>query len=349
VVVLGIAGVIALWPRDHAAVPPATRPPAAADRAAVVQDDAELAGARARAALADCPAPPTAASPGPTSGRWPVRPALSLLAAALLLTACSGTGPNASPTAPPASTVEFEHVHGLGVDPADVTVYVATRDGLFRSTGGELIRTGDSARDLMGFTITGPGAFLSSGHPTPTEDVPNPLGIVESHDRGATWTTLSLAGEVDFHALEVTGDTVYGYDATNAVVRASADEGRTWETRARLDALDIAADPADPTRVLATVQGGVAMSRDGGRSFAAPTGPQLTYLSWAPNGTVYGLDLDSGLFASTDGGTTWKQTGTTGGGRPQALTAVSENELLIATSRSVYRADSAGRSIAAIG
>ena len=278
-----------------------------------------------------------------------VRPALSLLAAALLLTACSATSSGQRSTGAPASVAELEHVHSVGVDPADGTVYVATHEGLFRSTEGRLVRTNDSGRDLMGFTITGPGTFLSSGHPGPDEDAPKPLGIVQSHDTGATWTALGLAGEVDFHALEVTGTTVYGYDATNAVLRVSADGGRSWDTRARLAALDIAADPADPTRVLASVQGGVAVSRDGGRSFAAPTGPQLTYLSWAPNGTVYGLDVNTGIFASTDVGASWQQTGTTPGGRPQALTALSGNELLIATASDLYRSDRAGRKIASVG
>lgn len=293
--------------------------------------------------------PETVSCPSDLFRRWRVRPALSLLAAALLLTACSGTSSGPSPTNAPAAVTELEHVHGVGIDPADGTVYVATHDGLFRSTDGRLVRTNDSGRDLMGFTITGPGTFLSSGHPGPAEDAPNPLGIVKSRDTGATWTTLGLAGEVDFHALEVTGTTVYGYDATNRVLRVSADGGRSWDTRARLTALDIAADPADPTRVLASVQGGVAVSRDGGQSFAAPTGPQLTYLSWAPNGTVYGLDMNAGIFASTDGGATWQQTGTTPGGRPQALTAISGNELLIATANGLYRSDSASRRIASIG
>lgn len=278
-----------------------------------------------------------------------VRSTLILLAAALLLTACSGTSGGQTPAGAPASGAKLEHVHGVGVDPADGTVYVATHDGLFRSTGGRLVRTSDSGRDLMGFTITGSGAFLSSGHPGPDEDAANPLGVVKSRDAGATWTTLGLAGEVDFHALEVTGTTVYGYDATNGVLRASADGGRNWDTRAQLAALDIAADPADPTRVLASVQGGVGVSRDSGQSFAAPTGPQLSYLSWAPNGTVYGLDMNTGIFASTDGGVTWQRTGTTSGGRPQALVALSGNELLIATASDLYRADSGGQRIASIG
>ncbi|MBW0106384.1 exo-alpha-sialidase [Pseudonocardia sp. KRD-291] len=288
--------------------------------------------------------------------------ASAALVAALGLTACSTATPeqsggasgqpgDASGSAAAGSTAaaQFGHVHGMGMDPAAGVVYVATHHGLFRSTGGALARVGDSGRDLMGFTVAGPGILLSSGHPGPGEQGPNPLGVIESRDAGETWTELGLGGSVDFHALEIGADAVYGYDATNGVLRASPDGGRNWETRGELVALDIAAAPSDPTRVLATVPGGVASSADGGRSFGAPTGPQLTNLSWANDGVVYGISLDGRLFASADRGASWQQTGAAPGGRPQALTAIADpgasTDLLIATSGGLYRSQDAGRSV----
>ena len=275
------------------------------------------------------------------------RPPRALLGAAVLalasvLTGCSLSGPGAATGGPPgAAELPYEHVHGLGVDPADGAVYVATHDGLFRIDANGLQRAGTTGRDLMGFTITGPGTFLSSGHPGPGEQVAAPLGMLQSIDAGTSWTTLGLAGEVDFHALEVSAGLVFGYDATNQVLRVSDDGGRSWQTRAALQALDIAADPANPTVVLATVEGGVAVSRDGGRSFAAPTGPQLAYLSWAADGTVYGLGVEGSVFASGDGGASWTATGIVPGGRPQALTAA-DGALLAATAGGVYRSGDRG-------
>lgn len=268
----------------------------------------------------------------------------TLIAALVTLTlvGCSSEGTGQTPAGTSSSGPVFVHVHGLGVDPADGAVYVASHDGLFRTRSDGLQLVGAAGRDLMGFTVAGSGTFLSSGHPGPGEQVLNPLGLVESRDGGATWTTLSLAGEVDFHALDVSSDTVYGYDATNRVLRASTDGGHSWESRAALPALDIAVDPSDPTGVLATVQGGVAASRDGGRTFSAPTGPQLAYLSWAPDGIVYGIGLDSALFTSTDGGMNWQQLGVVPGGRPQALTAT-KDALLAATAGGVYRSGDRGR------
>lgn len=268
-----------------------------------------------------------------------LRTATTLVLAAAAVAACS---PSAPAPGSSAGGPEFAHVHGVGVDPADGTVYVATHDGLFRTGPDGLVPAGAPGRDLMGFTIAGPGTLLSSGHPAPDDTLPNPIGLARSTDRGVTWTPVSLTGEVDFHALEIAAGSVFGYDATHGLLRVSADGGRTWEDRAQLRALDIAADPSDGQRVLATVQGGVARSTDGGRTFAEPVGPQLAYVSWAEDGTVSGLDLGSTLHTSTDGGSTWTPSGTLpGGGRPQAVTATPDG-LLAANGSGVFRSTDGG-------
>lgn len=266
-------------------------------------------------------------------------------AAVVALAGCAGPGGSSDSAA---AEPVFAHVHGLGVDPADGAVYVASHDGLFRSGPAGLVPAGATGRDLMGFTIAGPGTFLSSGHPAPGDDLPQPLGLVESRDGGVSWTPLSLTGEVDFHALEAVSGSVFGYDATNGLLRVSGDGGRSWEDRAALEALDIAVDPADPDRVLATVAGGVAASTDGGRTFTAPTGPQLAYLSWGPDGTVSGLDLDGAVFTSSDRGSAWQRVGAGPGGRPQAVTAV-DGALLAATANGVFRSEDGGVTFSDIG
>lgn len=268
-----------------------------------------------------------------------------LPAVVVVLAGCAGPGGSSENTA--AGPV-FAHVHGLGVDPADGAVYVASHDGLFRSGPAGLIPAGAAGRDLMGFTIAGPGTFLSSGHPAPGDDLPQPLGLVESRDGGVSWSPLSLTGEVDFHALEAVSGTVFGYDATNGLLRASVDGGRSWEDRAALEALDITANPAGPDRVLATAAGGVAASTDGGRTFTAPTGPQLAYLAWGPDGKVYGLDLDGAVFTSSDRGSTWQRVGAGPGGRPQAVSAV-DGALLAATTNGVFRSEDGGVTFSDIG
>lgn len=263
--------------------------------------------------------------------------------------ACGGPAQPASGTSSVGAEPVFAHVHGLGVDPADGRTYVATHHGLFRAgADGRLEPVDTVGRDLMGFTVAGPRMFLSSGHPGPGEDVADPLGLVRSTDGGQTWSAVSLAGEVDFHALEVSAGTVFGLDAGRQVLRASTDGGATWQDRAALPALDIAVDPREPASVLATVRGGVSASHDGGATFMSPTGPQLAFVSWAPDGAVYGLGLDGGLHASEDAGLTWRRVGGVPGGRPQAITGLGGGHVIAATAGGIHESRDGGRTFTRI-
>jgi len=105
-----------------------------------------------------------------------------------------------------AAGVEVAHVHGLGVDPQDGTLYAGTHHGLIRvPEQGEPTRVADRVQDFMGFTVVGPRHYLASGHPGEGQGGPSSLGLIESTDGGQTWNSVSLAGEADFHVLE--GDT----------------------------------------------------------------------------------------------------------------------------------------------
>lgn len=57
------------------------------------------------------------------------------------------------------------HVHGLGVDPQDGDLYLASHFGVFRVVDGEPERVADRWQDTMGFAVVGSGHFLASGHP----------------------------------------------------------------------------------------------------------------------------------------------------------------------------------------
>ncbi|HEX5568452.1 MAG TPA: exo-alpha-sialidase [Streptomyces sp.] len=276
----------------------------------------------------------------------PVRFRSTIAAAALLttlLTGCSGDSEKpSSAERSPASGAGTEHVHGLGVNPGDGRLYVATHHGVIAvDDDGSSKRMGDTA-DYMGFTVIGADTFLGSGHPAEGSDEPANRGLIESTDAGKTWKTLSLAGEADFHALEHAHGTIYGYDSTNGLLRVSED-GEDWDDRAELAALDIAVSPTDPDTVLATTQGGVARSTDGGETFADGDGRVLAYLSWAEQEALYGIDLDGVLHRSTDGGKNWAKAGTVPGGQPQALTAVGSDHVLAATADGVYESEDGGK------
>ncbi|MEU8850093.1 F510_1955 family glycosylhydrolase [Streptomyces sp. NPDC048564] len=270
----------------------------------------------------------------------PAAGAATALALALTLAACSDDGDGANPTgSSTASGTTVSHIHGLGLDPADQRLYVATHEGVYAPDAkGEPKLVGDSKDDFMGFTVAGEETFYASGHPTTGGN----KGLIKSSDAGKTWKSLSLSGESDFHALDFAHGTVYGYDSTNGLVRTTKD-GVFWKEGARLEALDIAVSPADPGVVLATTADGVARSSDGGKTFAQGKEPVMAYLSWTAKDAVYGIDTSGSLNRSTDGGSTWKNVSTVPGGQPQALTAVGADHVLAATQSGVFESKDGGK------
>jgi len=121
------------------------------------------------------------------------------------------------------------HVHG-GVSTGE-DLLVATHDGLHRvdTTTGVTSRVGGSRDDYMALGGDSNQGLVASGHPGPGSNAANPLGLVASSDGGATWTTMSLGGEVDFHALTARGSEVVGWD-TRGPLLWSSDRGRTWSS-----------------------------------------------------------------------------------------------------------------------
>jgi len=207
------------------------------------------------------------------------------------------------------STVALTHVHGLGVNPADGTLYVATHDGLYQlSADGQARLVGDGRQDTMGFTIAGPNQFLASGHPAPGQAGPPHLGLIESGDGGLTWTTRSLAGQADFHALRFRHNTVYGYISTTGQLITSTDKV-TWQTRANVSLRDFDVSPAAPNTLLATTETGLQRSTDGGSTWVPAGGPPLLLLAWQTPDRLWGLSTTGDILRSADGGSSWNATG----------------------------------------
>ncbi|WP_112467677.1 F510_1955 family glycosylhydrolase [Streptomyces triticisoli] len=261
--------------------------------------------------------------------------------ASLVLAACgngsSGAGRSPGVSAAPEA---LSHVHGLGVDPADGRVYVATHDGLYTVAEGQKPRlVGDRKDDFMGFTVTGKSTFVASGHGAPGSGRPGNLGLIETKDAGRTWTSRSLSGEADFHSLDSAKGTVYGYESGR--IRVSTDL-KNWDDRATLEALDLAVSPAGD-KLLATTAEGVVISTDSGRTFGKGSGQVQAFLSWPAENSLFGIDVSGKLSSSADGGKTWKELTTVPGGQPQALTAVNADHILAATMTGVYESRDGGK------
>lgn len=247
---------------------------------------------------------------------------------ALGLTAgCSDEKPQHSPQ-------QFGHVHGLGVNPADQTLYAATHAGVFAIKGGSAHLIANRRQDTMGFTVAGPDEFLASGHPA-SMNKPNPLGLIKSDDAARTWSAVDFAGERDFHAIDVAGPRVYAYSAdTGTLVRSHTDG--SWKTVARVGLLDIAVDPNEPDRVLATsYEGDLVSYRVGSAPVAMDEAPVLGIVDWSPGGDLVGAGRAGKIWVSRDAGKTWRPRGDIPG-TVEALT-VKTATWYAATSDGIYQ------------
>jgi len=227
----------------------------------------------------------------------------------------------------PAATGEpgVSHVHGLGLNPGDGALIVATHYGSFRipPDGDEAERIGDSFQDTMGFTVAGPDNFLGSGHPDAQgvrDGQPGRLGLIESIDGGVTWASLSLSGEVDFHGLAFAHDQVYGLDSGTGRFMVSTDR-TDWETRATVDLFGFAVDPGDAERIVGVGADGLVESIDGGRRWAAAEGPPLVTVSWDATAGLWGADPGGAVWRYDQSG--WERAGALAG-PPQAFLATSD-------------------------
>ncbi|MEU1801570.1 F510_1955 family glycosylhydrolase [Streptomyces sp. NPDC019937] len=272
-----------------------------------------------------------------------VQVATTAVALGLTLAACSGDDGDTDSSA---AVTTVSHIHGLGLDPSDQRLYVATHEGIYTPDAkGDPTLVGDSKDDFMGFTVARSKTFYASGHPASGADGPGNKGLIKSTDAGRTWKSLSLSGKSDFHALDYAHGTVYGYDSTGGLLRTSKD-GTTWKDGATFQALDIAVDPDDADLVLATTAGGVARSTDGGKTFTKGKQPVMAFLSWKVKSALYGIDTSGRVSRSTDGGATWEKLATVPGGQPQALTAVDAERILAATRNGVYESKDGGKTFA---
>ncbi|MCH8563627.1 hypothetical protein LTI14_10440 [Nesterenkonia sp. YGD6] len=215
------------------------------------------------------------------------------------LAACSREAPPAAPDQN--TTSPISHIHAIVRDPADsAVVLLAAHEGLFRLREQESIAVGPEI-DLMGFTVTPDGRYLASGHPGPGVDLPEPLGLIESTDRGETWKVLSRGGESDFHALAASSDRVLGFDGE---LRLSAD-GRTWETLP-IDSMPASVAIAEGSgAMLAATEAGVLRSDDGAAWDLLDTPQLIRLLTWVDDTTIVGASVEGHLLISHDVGDSW--------------------------------------------
>jgi hypothetical protein len=255
---------------------------------------------------------------------------------AVTLVIASGCGGSASED----SAREARHIHGLGINPTDKALFVATHTGMFRLSkdGSRLQPVGDRLQDTMGFAIVGPDHFLGSGHPDfhKDPDLPPLLGLVESRDAGRTWAPRSMLGRADLHVLRARGRFVVGYDVSKERILVSRDGGRNWRARPFAGVLvDLVVDPDNASRLLATSGAQLLLSRDDGRSWRSIT-ETTGLLAWPERDQLYLLASDGRLWWSPDRGRRWKARGQISG-RPAAFSASVGGRMIAATEGGVIK------------
>ncbi len=245
-----------------------------------------------------------------------------------LLAACSQSSQD-SP-----AVFAFGHVHGLGLNPATGDLWIATHDGLVILDDGQARRVDQVPHDLMGFTVTGPDEFAASGHPATVDEV-NPMGLVTTIDAGRTLRPVSLTGQADLHAIDVSGSRVVAYDSVSQSVLESNDAGRTFAPLADLTAIDVAI--AADGSVLFTGADHTLRQVSDGRTRQIMAAPPLAFIDG--DSTLAGISPTGLVWASKDG-QSWKGRGELPG-QPQALSA-SDGRWFAATTDGIFESTDDG-------
>jgi hypothetical protein len=255
----------------------------------------------------------------------------ALVATAVVAIAVTAGGDDGSGGGHAGSGPDLAHVHGLGVNPKDRTLYIATHTGLFRAPPGRQTasRVGDSQQDVMGFSVVGPDRFLGSGHPGPGQDAPPNLGLIRSDDAGRSWQPVSLLGEADFHVLRSQGSMVYGFNGLTGALMVSRDGGRDWDEHAPPGPmLDLAIHPHEPSRVVASTDEGLFGSSTEGRGWRPLAQGRVGLLAWPQRERLYMVDGAGRVSISGDAGLRWREMGSIDA-QPAAFAAAG-NELYAA-------------------
>jgi photosystem II stability/assembly factor-like uncharacterized protein len=139
--------------------------------------------------------------------------------------------------APLAATAEtvLHHVHGLAFTPDGKALMVPAHIGLAVYRDGRWTTAPGDPHDFMGFSVA-KKAIYTSGHPSPSSPLRNPLGLMKSTDGGKSWQQLGLSGESDFHVMAAGygSNAIYVVNAEpNSRMRATGlhftlDEGKSW-------------------------------------------------------------------------------------------------------------------------
>jgi hypothetical protein len=183
-----------------------------------------------------------------------------------------------------AKSIKIEQILGLGYPGNDFALYVATDEGLKMYNGSNWYETTTNQHDYFGFQAVNSG-FIASGHPQKGIDLKDPLGVIQSVDKGETISKLSFYGESLFHFVGA------GYSGKSLSVikenpndklgeglNYSMDNGTTWKKSALKDFKAdsygmIAVHPKNGETIAMSTRSGIYYSIDSGNAMKLITNP----------------------------------------------------------------------------
>ena len=194
----------------------------------------------------------------------------------------------------------------------------------------------------MGFTVTGPGRFLGSGHPDAQSDKPPMLGLIESQDAGKSWSPVALEGQADFHILRTAGQVVVGYDAIgNRLLRITSGGKATKLGKPRGTVIDLVIDPGNPRHYVAATDSGLYESLDAGAGWSRLDRRRTGLLAYLKPGGLTLVRGDGVIERLASGH--WRPVGQVQG-RPGALASHGNTLYLAVQDGPVLQSSDGGRS-----
>ncbi len=211
-------------------------------------------------------------------------------------------------------TVEWRHVHGIGVDPTDSSIlYIATHGDFYQSRNGALPVKVDKVRaDYMAFNAPHDkeSPLYASGHPSSGGNT----GLIKSFDGGITWQQVAkvLEPAVDFHAMTLSNsdpNLILGFDSSGRGLFKTIDAGNTWENLEYPEYISaLAIFPNDSQLIFAGTGNGIYNSNDGGKTWnhIAYEGLAVYAMSFDDEGILFASVNTFGLVRSDDLGASWE-------------------------------------------
>jgi photosystem II stability/assembly factor-like uncharacterized protein len=290
----------------------------------------------------------------------------SLLSLSLVLSACGSK--EESKLTSVKSGKRIEDIHGVGIS-NEGTTYVATHEGLLstKDVGNTWNKVGSADDDLMGFQMKSDGTMITSGHPGQKSDLPNPIGVLASNDKGLNWKKVEYVGKIDFHTLTsyhhdpniIYGLNQMGTGQYGAGIYKSFDNGKKWTKiepkglpNDLMKVYSLIVLPENKNTLLAGTELGVMISKDGGGNWNSFDDTRLiTAMTVMPNGKdiiAYSMtNRVSGVMISQDSGQSWTSIGLDLGedaGSSISVNQKDEKQIAVSTfSTSLYETKDGGQ------